>query len=56
MICEKNRDGEIRLEQADLRGIIRLEHIRVNASGEKRCRFERRKNITEREKSGAKRE
>ena len=49
-------DGEIRLQQIDLRGIIILEQIGVKASGEKRDRSEQSDNITEREKSRAKRE
>ena len=52
---EQIRYGEIRSEQTELRGMIRLEQNGVKASGEKRGRSEQRKNIIEREKSRAKR-
>ena len=38
-----------RSEQTELKGIVRLDHSRVKASGEKRGRSERSKDITERE-------
>ena len=44
------------MEQTELRGMIRLEQSGVKESGEKRGRLERSENITEREKSCAKRE
>ena len=50
------RDGEIRLEQTDLRGTIRFEQSRVKKRGEKRGRSDQSENITQREKSRAKRE
>ena len=50
------RDGESKSEQTELRGMIRLEQSGVNTSGEKRGRLEQSKNITERDKSRAKRE
>ena len=53
---EQIRDGSSRSEQTDLRGIIRLEQNEAKASGEKHCRSERSKNITDIEKSRAKRE
>ena len=51
---ENIRDGASRLEQIELRRMIRLEQIVVKASREKRGRSERRKNITERENSRSK--
>ena len=51
---EQIRDGESRLEQKELRGMIRLDQRGVKVSGEKRGRSEQSKNITEREKSHAK--
>ena len=53
---EQIRDGEIRPDQTELRGIIRLDQSGVKASGEKRGRSEQSENITEREKRRAKRE
>ena len=44
-----------RLKHTELRGMIRLEQIRVKTSGEKRGRSERSTNIKEREKIRAKR-
>ena len=37
-----------RLDQTELRGMIRLEQVRVKASGEKRGRSEWSENITQR--------
>ena len=51
---EHIRDGYIRSEQTELRGMIRLEQSGVKASGEKRGRLEKSKNITERENIRAK--
>ena len=51
---EQIRYGSSRSGQIDLRGMIRLENSRVKASGEKRVRSERSENITDREKSRAK--
>ena len=56
IIVEKIRYGEIRLEQTELRGIIRLEQSGVKASGEKRGISEQSENITQRENSCAKTE
>ena len=56
IIVEKIRDEETRSEQTELREIIRLEQSEVKASGEKRDKYDQRENITEREKSHAKRE
>ena len=53
---EQIRDGASRSEHTELRGMIRLEESEEKESGEKRGRSERSKNITEREKSRAKRE
>ena len=53
---EHIRYGAIRLDQKELRGIIRLDKSRVKACGEKRDKSERSENITEREKILAKRE
>ena len=55
IIVQQIIDREIRLEQTDLRGMIRLEHRGVKESGEKRGRLERSENIMEREKIHAKR-
>ena len=51
---EKIRYVEIRSEHTEMRGMIKLDQIGVKASGEKRGRSEQSKNITEREKSRAK--
>ena len=40
IIVEQIRNGEIRLEQTELRGMIILEQSGVKASGEKRGRSE----------------
>ena len=53
---EKIRDEASRSEQIDLRGMIRLEQSGEKANGEKCSRSERSKNITEKEKSHAKRQ
>ena len=45
---EQIRYGERRLEQTELRRMIRLEQSRVKASDEKRGRSEWSENITER--------
>ena len=50
IIVEHIRYGTGRLDQTELRGIIRLEQSGVKESGEKRGRSERSKNITERER------
>ena len=50
IIVEHIRDGAIRSEQIYIRGMIRLEQNGVKASGEKRGRSERIKNITERKR------
>ena len=49
------RDGESRSEQTDLGGMIRLEQSKVKPSGGKRGRSEQIKNITEIERSRARR-
>ena len=56
IIIEQIIDGERRSDQAELRGMIRLDQSGVKASGEKRGRSEQSENITEREKRRAKRE
>ena len=53
---EQIRYGASRLEQKELRGMIRLEQSRVKASVEKRGRLQQGNNITEIEKSRDKRE
>ena len=53
---EQIRYGSSRLEQKELRGMIRLEQRGVKASGEKSGRSEKNENITDKEKSHAKRE
>ena len=53
---ENIRYGSSRSEYTELMGVIRLEQIRVKASGERRGSSERSKNIMERDKSRAKRE
>ena len=53
---EQIRDGESRSDQTDLRGMIILDQSGVKESGEKRSRSEQSENITERERSRAKRE
>ena len=53
---EHIRDGASRSEKTELRGIIRLEQSGFKTSGPKRDRSEWRENITERDKSRAKRE
>ena len=56
IIVEKIRDGEIRLQKTEMKGMIILEKRGVKASGEKRGRLEQSKNITERQKIRSKRE
>ena len=53
---EQIRDGESILDQTELIRMIRLDQSGVKASGEKRGRSEQSNNVTEREKSRAKRE
>ena len=53
---EQIRDGYNISDQTELRGMIRLEQSRVKASSEKRGRPEQSENITERDRSRAKRE
>ena len=56
IIVEQIRDGENRSEETEQRGMISLEQSGVKTSGEKLGRSVKRDNITEREKSRAKRE
>ena len=56
IIVDHIRDGESRSEKTDLSGMIILEQSGVKTSVEKRGISDQIKNITEREKSHAKRE
>ena len=53
---EQIRDGKSRLEQTEMRGMIRLDQSGVKESGEKRGRSDQSENIAEREKSRSKKE